>query len=242
MDLTRDEEFLLFDKAVQMIIDSNVLMIGEAFERLLKLIAYNQDLRTCVSECYKTINYEKTLAKYITQKDGKIITVLPGTKKGIVGFVTKLILEYVDTTQSIEKVLEQLYPDLNNKLAYEEYCKDVFTPYRLAMREVFLYHENVDQTESDDELPTTISTAAAEEVYAIAREMRSELDGDNRLKASLRSELCEILDSFCGILESDNPKQLRSYWLGVKLSFSASKKSTANIEKIEEILNRYSLI
>lgn len=242
MELTRDEEFFLFDRAVQLIIDSNVLMIGEAFEKLLKLIAYNHDLRTCVSDCYKTINYEKALAKYIVQKDGKFISVLPTTKKGIVGFVTKLILEYVDTTQSIERVLEQLYPDLNNKLAYEEYCKDTFTPYRLAMREVFLYHENVDQEESDDELPTSISTAAAEEVYSIARAMRSDLDGDNRLNQTLRSELCEILDSFCGVLENDNPKQLRSYWLAVKLSFGASKKSSTNIDKIEEILNRYSLI
>lgn len=242
MDLTRDEEFRLFDKAIQLAVDSNVLMIGEAFERLLKLIAYNHDLRACVSDCYRTINYEKTLKKCLVVKDGKYIFVLPNSKKGIVGFVTKLIFEFVKTTQIIENVLDQLYPDLNKQLAYAEFCKDVLTPYRLALREIFLYNEGVSQEESDDELPTTISTAAANEVYAIARVMRSELDGDNRLNQTLRGELCELLDNFCGTLERDNPKQLRSYWLGVKLAFVNNKKSNANLDKIEEVLNRYSLI
>ena len=138
MNLNRDEEFLLFDTAVQAVIDANILMIGGKFEDLLKLIAYNQDLRATVSECYKTINYEKLLKKSIVQKDNNYYFKLPESKKGIVAFVTKLIYEFVKTTQIIENVLKQLYPDLDSKSAYSEFCKVVFNPYRLAFREVFL--------------------------------------------------------------------------------------------------------
>ena len=56
MDLNRDEEFLLFDTALQAAIDANVLLIGGKLEDLLKVISYNHDLRAVVAESYKTIN------------------------------------------------------------------------------------------------------------------------------------------------------------------------------------------
>lgn len=242
MNLNRDEEFLLFDTAVQAVIDANILMIGGKFEDLLKLIAYNQDLRATVSECYKTINYEKLLKKSIVQKDNNYYFKLPESKKGIVAFVTKLIYEFVKTTQIIENVLKQLYPDLDSKSAYSEFCKVVFNPYRLAFREVFLYNEGVEQDESDNELPTTISTAAANEVYSIVKDMRSELDGDNKINTSVRKELNELLDNFLFTIEDDNPKMVRASWLGVKLALGPNKKFTHRIDKIEEVLKRFSLI
>lgn len=242
MNLNRDEEFLLFDTAVQSVIDANILMIGGKFEDLLKLIAYNQDLRTTVADCYKTINYEKLLKKSIVQKDNKYFFRLPETKKGIVAFVTKLIYEFVKTTQIIENVLKQLYPDLDSKSAYAEFCKTVFNPYRLAFREVFLYNEGVDQEETDRELPTTVSTAAANEIYSIVKDMRSDLDGDNKINSTLRKELNELLDNFLFTIEDDNPKMVRASWLGVKLALGPNKKFTHRIDKIEEILKRFSLI
>lgn len=242
MNLNRDEEFLLFDTAVQSVIDANILMIGGKFEDLLKLIAYNQDLRTTVADCYKTINYEKLLKKSIVQKDNKYFFRLPETKKGIVAFVTKLIYEFVKTTQIIENVLKQLYPDLDSKSAYAEFCKTVFNPYRLAFREVFLYNEGVDQEETDRELPTTVSTAAANEIYSIVKDMRSDLDGDNKINSTLRKELNELLDNFLFTIEDDNSKMVRASWLGVKLALGPNKKFTHRIDKIEEILKRFSLI
>lgn len=242
MELTRDEEFLLFDTAIQSVIDANILMIGGRFEDLLKLIAYNHDLRSCVADCYKTINYERLLKKCLTVKDNVYKFRLPESKKGIVGFVTKLIYEFVKTTQIIENVLKQLYPDLDSKSAYGEFCKEVFTPYRLAFREIFLYDENVDQEDDDHELPTTISTAAANEIYSIVKEMRSELDGDNKIDRSLRRDLNELLDNFTSTIEDDNPKQVRPAWIGLKLSFVSSKKSMQYLDKIEDVLIRFSLI
>lgn len=242
MDLNRDEEFLLFDSAVQSVIDANILMIGGKFEDLLKLIAYNADLRVTVSECYKTINYEKLLKKCMMQKDGRYVFRLPESKKGIVAFVTKLIYEFVKTTQVIENVLNQLYPDLDSRSAYSEFCKVVFNPYRLAFREVFLYNEGVDQEDTDDELATSISTAAANEIYSIVKDIRKELDGDNKIESKLRSELNELLDNFLFNVEDDNPKMVRPSWLGVKLALVDNKKFTQRIEKIEDVLKRFSLI
>lgn len=242
MDLNRDEEFLLFDTALQAAIDANVLLIGGKLEDLLKVISYNHDLRAVVADSYKTINYEKILRNFISYKDGEYYIKLPKSKKGIVAFVTKLIYEFVKTTQIIENVLKQVYPFLDSKSAYQEFCKEVFTPYRLAFRELFLFTEGVDQEESDNELPTTISSAAANEIFSIVKGMRSDLDGDNKVDDKLRRELSELLDNFLFTVEDDNPKMVRSSWLGVKLSFATFKKFVNQLEKIEEVLKRFSLI
>ena len=105
-----------------------------------------------------------------------------------------------------------------------------------------MFTEGVDQEESDNELPTTISSAAANEIFSIVKGTRSDLDGDNKVDDKLRRELSELLDNFLFTVEDDNPKMVRSSWLGVKLSFATFKKFVNQLEKIEEVLKRFSLI
>lgn len=240
MSITRDEEYALFDSAIQRIAESNTLMVNTNFETLIKLIAYDPAIRLCVSDCYKSIDYERLLTVCFQKKEGKYVFVLPKSKKAIVAFVSKLIYEFYASTQQLEGVLTKLFPELNPKARFTAFVEQVLNPYREAFRSVFMYDENVEQSESDEE-DIGVNPALITEIYSATAVIRGSLDGDNKVTDSQRKEIYEVIDALCYAIETNQSRFVRSSWCGLKLLLN-SKRYKADMDRLEETLTTYMLI
>jgi|GEM_PF-6336603 len=240
MSLTKEQEFSMFDSAVKAIIDANALMLSVCFADLLKLIAYDDPIRICVTDCYNSIDYEKLLTSSFEKKDGRFAVSLPQGNKAVVGFVTKLIYEFHLGTQSFDKLMISLYGSAQDTLKF--FAEDVLNPYREAFRQVFLYDVKDDDVAEEEDAVKEINPAVFNEVYVIVAQMRSELDADNKLSNQERKDLLELVDGFCYSIEREEAKLVRPSWLGMSKALNTAKLCQVSLSRLETLLSRYMLI
>ena len=234
----------MFDMACNAIVQSNVIMTQQPINNLMKLIAYNDAIRSCVWECYRGINYEQMLKRMLAKaSDGSYTLHLPTSRRAIVGLVSKLLYEFSVGTQSMESLIKAVYPNEDIRGAFTRFCEDIMFPYREAFREVFM--SNTDDEEEMDVVQSTvaaINSAVVAEVGAIAGDIRSELLGDNRIKPEVRLDLIALIDGLCEVVESDLPALVKPAWLGIRYAFGACKKCPQGIARLHGVLAEYMLI
>ena len=244
MIISREESYALFDHACNRIAESNLIMTQKPLVNLMKLIAYNDSIRGCISECYRSINYEETL-KQVLVKDGEghFHFNLPTSRRALIAVITKLLYEIMIGEQSLEKLITSVYYGVDIRDAFTCFCEDVLLPYKEAFKEVFLTKPNEEEEEPfEDTAVAVINNAVIAEVAAVAGDIRSELLGDNRISAEQRKQLISLVDGLCEVLESDLPKLVIPAWLGIQYAFGAGKKCTANIARLKNVLEDYMLI
>ena len=241
MSLTREQEFSMFDSAVKAITNANALMLSICFDDLLKLIVYNDSIRLCIADCYNSIDYERLLETSFSKNNGKFTVQLPKSKKGVVGFVTKLIYEFHLGTQSFDKLMISLYGE-SGDASLRRFADDVLNPYREAFRQVFLYEVTDAAVPKELSEAKDINPAVISETYVITAAMRSELDGNNKLSPEKRKDFMELVDGLCYTIERGDARAVRSAWLGLKLSLSFEKLCENPLSRLQTLLERYMLI
>lgn len=244
MSLSKEESYAMFDMACNAIVQSNVIMTQQPINNLMKLIAYNDAIRSCVWECYRGINYEQVLRRVLKKDEqGNYSLQLPTSRRAVVALVSRLLYEFFTGTQSMETLIKMIYPQEDIRGGFVHFCEDVMFPYKEAFREVFMANAD-DEDELDVEQPTmaVINSAVVAEVGAIAGDIRSELLGDNRISAQTREELVALVDGLCEVLESDLPALVRPMWLGIRYAFAACKKCPEALTRLQNTLAEYMLV
>jgi len=241
---SKEESYALFDDACNQIAESNLIMTQKPLINLMKLIAYNDSIRGCISDCYRSINYEETLKQVLLKDaDGRFKFNLPASRRALVAVISKLLYEFVIGEQSMQTLLGSVYYDLDLRDAFRSFCEDVLLPYKEAFKEVFLAKTSEEEEEPfEDTYVALINNAVIAEVAAVAGEIRSELLGDNRISAEQRKQLITLIDGLCEVLESDLPKLVVPSWLGIQYAFGATKKCAARIARLKSVLEDYMLI
>lgn len=242
--MSKDESYAMFDMACNAIVQSNVIMTQQPITNLMKLIAYNDSIRSCIWECYRGINYEQVLRR-VLEKDaqGNYTLCLPTSRRAIVGLVSKLLYEFSTGTQSMETLIKKVYPKEDIRNGFTHFCEDVMFPYKESFREVYM--SNADEEDELDVEQTTvavINSAVVAEVGAIAGDIRTELLGDNRIKPDVREDLIALIDGLCEVVESDLPALVKPAWLGIRYAFSSCKKCPEGIARLQNTLGEYMLI
>lgn len=238
--LTKEQEFAMFDTAVKAIVDANALMLSVCYADLLKLIAYDDPIRITIKECYDSIDYEHLLTTVFEKNGDKYVVRLPASKKAIVGFVTKLIYEFHLGTQSYDKILLSLYGD-SSTFAMKTFAEEVLNPYREAFRQVFMFEADENAGDGKDEDFNEINPAVFNEIKVISAAMRSEIEGDNKIKEEERKELIELIDGFCYAVESEQGKLVRPSWIGLRKALTSAKLCANALTRLEALLQRYML-
>ena len=241
MSLTREQEYAMFDSAVKAIIGSSTLMLSTCFDDLLKLISYDDPIRICVTDCYNSIDYERLLVTSFEKKDGKFSVDLPSGNKAIVGFVTKLIYEFHLGTQSFDKLMISLYGSSGDE-SMRYFSRDVLNPSREAFRQVFLYEVGDVPEATVEEAAREINPAVFNELYAIVANLRSEVEGNNKLNNEKRSALMELIDGLCYTIEKSDGRAVKASWLGMSMALSSEKACENSLSRLETLLQRYMLI
>lgn len=244
MSLSKEESYAMFNMACNAIVGSNVIMTQQPITNLMKLIAYNDAIRSCVWECCRGINYEQTLKKVLKKdSEGNYSLELPTSRRVVVGLVSKLLYEFSSGTQSLETLIKKMYPKEDIRGAFTRFCEDVMFPYKEAFREVFLSDVNEEEEIDVVQSPVaSINSAVIAEVGAIAGDIRSELLGDNRISNQVREDLIALVDGLCEVIESDLPALVRPAWLGIKYAFASSKKCADGIARLHKTLSDYLLV
>ena len=244
MNKSKEESYALFDHACNRIAESNLIMLQKPLINLMKLIALNDSIRGCISECYRSINYEETLREVrVKDADGHFKFNLPHSRRALIAVVSKLLYEVMIGEQSLENLLSSVYYDCDIRDAFTLFCEDVLLPFKEAFKEVYLTKPNAEEEEPfEDTSVAVINPAVIAEVAAVAGDIRSELLGDNRISVDQRKKLISLVDGLCEVLESDLPKLVIPSWLGIQYAFGATKKCHEHIERLENVLNDYMLI
>lgn len=244
MYTSKEESYALFDSACNQIAESNLIMMQKPLINLMKLIAYNDSIRGCVSDCYRSINYEETLKQVLVKDaEGHFRFSLPTSRRALVAVITKLLYEFVVGEQNMQTLLGSVYHDLDVRDAFKRFCEDVLLPYKEAFKEVFLAKTTEEEEEPfEDTYVALINNAVIAEVAAVAGDIRSELMGDNRIAADQRKQLIVLIDGLCEVLESDLPKLVMPSWLGIQYAFGAAKKCTASVARLKSVLEDYMLV
>lgn len=244
MNKSKEEIYALFDRACNQIAESNLIMTQKPLINLMKLIAYNDSIRGCITDCFRSINYEETLKQVLIKgDDGHFRFNLPNSNRALIALISKLLYEIMIGEQSLEKIITSVYYDLDLRDAFTCFCEDVLLPFKEAFKEVFLNKPNEEEEEPfEDTSVAVINPAVIAEVAAVAGDIRSELLGDNRISADQRKQFISLIDGLCEVLESDLPKLVIPSWLGIQYAFGASKKCTANIARLKNVLEDYMLI
>lgn len=244
MNKSKEETYALFDLACNQIAESNLIMTQPPLVNLMKLIAYNESIRGCIGECYRSINYEETLKQVLIKVDeGHYRFNLPSGNRALIAVVSKLLYEFMTGEQSLENVIRSVYYDMDLRDAFTCFCEEVLLPFKEAFKEVFLTKPNEEDEEPyADTSVALINNAVIAEVAAVAGDIRSELVGDNRLTAEQRTQYIALIDGLCEVLESDLPKLVIPSWLGIQFAFGSAKKCTANIARLKSVLEDYMLI
>jgi hypothetical protein len=244
MNKSKEEAYALFDRACNQIAESNLIMAQKPLINLMKLISYNDTIRGCIADCYRSINYEETL-KQVLVKDaaGHFHFSLPTSRRALVAVISKLLYEIMLGEQSLEKLISSVYYDLDLREAYVSFCEDILLPYKEAFKDVFFNKPSEEEEEPfEDTSVAVINNAVIAEVATVAGDIRSELLGDNRIDVNQRKQLISLIDGLCEVLESDLPKLVIPSWLGIQYGFGACKKCASNIARLKNVLEDYMLI
>jgi hypothetical protein len=233
---------MLFENAIADIINSNIIMTNQPLLNLVKLFAYNDLIRGCITDCYRGIDYDEELAEALDSGEDRYHFYLPKSNRAIVAVVSKLLYEFAAGTQEFEKFIVRVYPmkDLNS--SFQAFAENILLPFKVAFFKVFLYEVNEEEIPTEAKQFTSINPAVIEEVKAIAAEMRIRLKADNKITNEERRQLQYITDGFCDIMENDLARLVLPMWYAFNLSFKDYKKYKVHLERLDEILKKYLVI
>ncbi len=241
--LSKQDAYDMFDFACSQIMESNVIMMQQPLTNLMKLIAYNDMIMSCVIECYRGINYQQLLAAAQVKEGDNYSFVLPQSNRAVVGLVSKLLYEFCTGVRNLQQFTRGLYPQEDVKGGFVRFGEDVILPYREAFRKVFLAEgdEHAEQ-ETEDVTVVEINPAVVAEVGALAGDLRSDLMGDNRITNEQRQDLIAMIDGLCEVIEGNMPKLVRPVWLGIRYAFGNNKKCANTLARLHKTLTDYMLV
>ena len=219
----------------------SLLVVDKKIKRLLRCIAYYDDIKNTVRECSEATSYVALKKKAMHEVQGRNIFSLPVGDNECVVFTLNLLVEFDNNTIDLLQFLKIYFPAENEQKSFRKFYEEVLIPFSNKLCRVIV--EGVTKpVEQDSREIDFVNEGIRQQLAYYVDKLTQNLRETTRLGKVSRNEYTRMMEGFTIAMETRDTKLIKAMWTAIRRCLAYDGLFEKLVGQIDEVLKLYMVI